>query len=125
MVPHYSWMTITYTYLGIYIHHKLSWQPQVDYVCSKANRILGFLWQNLRGSSRTLRETSYLHFVLPILDYCCSIWDPYHPSSVHKLEMIQHQVTHFVLNKPWRTSLTCWKYYNGHHCKSAGKTLVS
>ena len=89
-------------YLGVYIHHKLSWQPQVDYICSKANRILGFLWRNLRGSPKTLRETSYLHFVLPILDYCCSIWDPHHQSSVHKLEMIQHRAARFVLNKPWR-----------------------
>ena len=41
-------------YLGVYIHHKLSWQPQVDYICNKANRILGFLWRNLRGSPKTL-----------------------------------------------------------------------
>ena len=32
--------------------------------------------------------------------YCCSIWDPYHQSSVHKLELIQHHAC-FVLNKPW------------------------
>ena len=89
-------------YLGVYLHHRMSWQPQVDYVCNKANRILGFLWRNLRGSSRTLREASYLHFVLPILDYCCPIWDPYHQTSIHKLEMIQHRAARFVLNKPWR-----------------------
>ena len=37
--------------LGVYLHHRMSWQPQVDYVCNKANRILGFLWRNLHGSS--------------------------------------------------------------------------
>ena len=77
-------------YLGVYLHHKLPWQPQVDYVFGKANRILGFLWRNLRGSSRALRETSCSHFVLPIIDYYCSIWDPYHQTLIHQLEMIQH-----------------------------------
>ena len=41
-------------YLGVYLHQKLFWQPQVDYICSKANSILGFLWRNLWGSSRAL-----------------------------------------------------------------------
>ena len=89
-------------YLGVYLHHKMSWQPQVDYVCNKANPYSMLFVEKLRGSSRTLQKASYLHFVLPILDYCCTIWDPYHQTSMHKLEMIQHCAAHFVLNKPWR-----------------------
>ena len=49
-----------------------------------------------------LEPCGYLHFVQPILDYSCSIWDPYHQTSIHKLEMIQHRATQVVLNKPWR-----------------------
>ena len=36
-----------YPYLGIQIDHHLSWNSQVDNVCSKAARLLGFLQHNL------------------------------------------------------------------------------
>ena len=43
--------------------------------------------------------------ILPILEYCSPIWDPYHHKSIHKIEMIhvQHQPTWFVLSQPWNT----------------------
>ena len=30
-------------YLGIYLNNKLSWHDHIDYICNKANRLLGFL----------------------------------------------------------------------------------
>ena len=29
-------------YLGVRLHHKLSWSPHVNHICNKANRLLGF-----------------------------------------------------------------------------------
>ena len=34
-------------YLGVRLHHKLSWSPHVNHICNKVNRILGFLNRNL------------------------------------------------------------------------------
>ena len=34
--------TEQHSYLGVQLHHKLSWEPHIDYICSKANRTLGF-----------------------------------------------------------------------------------
>ena len=82
---------------------------------------LGFLWRKLQGFPRTLRETSYTYFVLPVLDYCCSIlWqDPYHQTSIYKLEIISDSASiagdaRYVLNKPWRktTRDTTWQYHS-------------
>ena len=39
--------------------------------------------------------------MLPTIEYCCSIWDPYHQNVIDKLEMIQHRAARFVLNRPW------------------------
>ena len=39
--------------------------------------------------------------ILPILEYCSPIWDPYQHTSIHKIEMIQHRAARFVLNQPW------------------------
>ena len=32
--------TEQHSYLGVQLHHKLSWEPHIDYICSKANRTL-------------------------------------------------------------------------------------
>ena len=91
-------------YLGIYLHYKLSWQPQVAYICGKANKmVLGFLWKTCkappvvceRSASRILCCLSSITVVL------CVIWDPYHQKDIHKLEMVQHRAARFILNRPW------------------------
>ena len=57
-----------HSYLGIQINHHLSWNPQVDYVCSKATILIGFLQRNLHNCPKELKELSYKQFVLPVLD---------------------------------------------------------
>ena len=37
-----------HNYLGVCLHHRLSWQPHIDSICNKANHLLGFLHRNLR-----------------------------------------------------------------------------
>ena len=56
-----------HAYLGIQIDHPLFWNPQVDYVCEKATRLLRFLKYNLRNCPRAPKELSYKHFILPTL----------------------------------------------------------
>ena len=72
-----------------------------DYTCNKANRLLGFLRRNLHSYHKHFKENAYKQFLLPFIEYCCAIWDPYHQNDVYKLEMIQHCTARFILNKPW------------------------
>ena len=51
--------------------------------------------------NKHFKEYAYKQFLLPSIEYCCAIWDPYHQNDIYKLEMIQHRAAHFVLNKPW------------------------
>ena len=88
-------------YLGVRLHHKLSWSPHVNHICNKANRMLGFLNRNLFHAPQNIREYTYKQLVLPLLDYCSAIWDPYTKSDISKLKMLQHRAAHFVVNKPW------------------------
>ena len=90
-----------HTYLGIRLDHKLSWEPHVNYVCSKANRLLGFLKRNSYNGPTQIKEHLYKQLLLPSIEYCSSMWDLYHQS---KLKMIQHRAARFVLNKPWHRS---------------------
>jgi len=36
-------------YLSVKLDHRLSWHPRIDYVCNKANKLLGFLKRNLQN----------------------------------------------------------------------------
>ena len=51
-------------YLGIRLHHKLSWRPHVDHICNKASQILGFLKRNLYSSSVQIKEYLYKQLLL-------------------------------------------------------------
>ena len=93
-----------HNYLGITLHHRMSWKSHINNVCNKSNRILGFLRRNLHHCSPGLRETAYKHLVLPCLEYCASIWDPVYYNLVHQLEMVQHRAARFVLSRPWTRS---------------------
>ena len=97
-----SWNIVTeHEYLFICLYHKLSWSAHIDCVQNKANRLLGFLKQNLYNASTQIKEYVYKQLLLPSVGYCSAIWDPYHHTDKYNLEMIQHYAARFVLNKPW------------------------
>ena len=95
-------VTEQHLYLGVKLHHRLSWKPHIDYICNKANRAVGFLRRNLQHCPSHLRELAYKQFVLPILEYCSPIWDPYHQTNINQVEMVQHRAARFVTGQPWR-----------------------
>jgi len=94
-------------YLGILLDNKLSWTPHISSLCSKANRLLGFLHRTLHHYPSHLKEHACKQIVLPSIEYYSFIWDPHQQTSIHKLEMIQCRAARFVLNKPWRRNYNC------------------
>jgi len=91
-----------YNYLGIRLHHRLSWEPHINYICNKANRVLGFLKRALHTAPTEIKDHLYKQLLLPSIEHYSAIWDPYgHNTSIYELEMIQHQAAHFALNKLW------------------------
>ena len=120
-----------HTYLGVVLDHKLSWHAHQNYVSNKANHLLAFLNRNLPLCNQRLHEYSYRQLVLPVLDYCATVWDPHYQNAVNQLEMIQHQAAHFVVNCPWtkyhhHDSVVfpqCYQTWNGHLYKWDGKML--
>ena len=82
--------------------NKLNWSQHISNISGAANRMLGFLWRNLRSCPRALKEQAYKTYIRPKLEYCCTIWDPYQQESIKKLEMVQHRAARFVTNTPHR-----------------------
>ena len=72
-----------HTYFGIHLHHTL--EPRVNYICGKANHLLGFLKRNLYNVPIQIKEHFYKKLLLPSIEYCSAIWDPYHQTTISKL----------------------------------------
>ena len=85
-----------HTYLGIRLHHTLSWEPHINYISGKANCLFGFLKRNLYNAPIQIKEHLYKQLLLPSIEYYSAIWDPYRQTTVNKLEMIQHRAARFV-----------------------------
>ena len=84
--------------LGIITNHHLSWNPHIDYVVSKANRMLGLIKRTCKGLDdlKTLR-TLYCSLVRSNLEYCSVVWSPYTKRNTDKLERVHRRATKLIL----------------------------
>ena len=57
------------TYLGVELSSDLTWRDQINKVCSKGNKQLGFLRRNLQINNTKVMETAYTGLVRPALEY--------------------------------------------------------
>ena len=87
------------TYLGVSISNDLSWAAHIDSVCCKAKRQIGMLYRHFYAGSPSCKAQLYKSLVLPILDYCSSLWDPNYAIYVNKLESVQKIAARFVTGR--------------------------
>ena len=85
-------------YLGILLHKALSWSGHITNIANKASRIFNFLRRNLSKCSPTVKASSYLTLVHPIMEYAASVWDPYHLKNIQTLEKVQRRAARWVMN---------------------------
>ena len=94
--------------LGIITNRHLSWNPHIDYIVSKANRMLGLIKRTCKGldDPKTLR-TLYCSLVRSNLEYCSVVWSPYTKRNTDKLERVQRRATKLILKSddPYDTRL--------------------
>ena len=76
----------------------------ISKIASKANSTLGFLRRNLKGCPSKLKEIANFSMVRSLLEYSCSVWDPYRQGDIDKLNKIQRAAARFVTNNYQRKS---------------------
>ena len=91
-------------YLGCTITADLRWTTHCNNICTKANQTLGFLKRNLNISSVKIKEQAYKSLVRPLVEYACTVWDPYHQEDIHRLEMVQRRGARYVTGQYGRTT---------------------
>ena len=101
----------------------MSWDEHINNLCSKGNRILEFLQQNLKISSSEIKERAYKVLVHPLLEYASSVWDPHTEKNITKLEEVQRRAARFVLNRYRNTSSVSnmLAHWAGPHWRNDGK----
>ena len=82
-------------YLGVNITNDLRWNTHVSNICTKVNRILGFLRRNLYACPQEVKEAAYKGLVRPVLEYSGSVWD-YGVGLQNELEKVQNRAARFV-----------------------------
>jgi hypothetical protein len=92
------------TYLGVELSSNLKWSDHINKTVKKGNKQLAFVKRNLPIKNSKLKETAYFGLVRPILEYCCTVWDPHHTTYISKLEMVQRRAARFTLNRYERRS---------------------
>ena len=86
-------------YLGVTIRNDLKWESQVNSVCNKGNRTLGFLRRNLKYSPQSLKEQAYISLVRSSMEYSATVWNPYLQKDIDNLHKIEKRAARFITNK--------------------------
>jgi hypothetical protein len=83
-------------YLGITITSDLRWNKHVSNIVNKANKVLGLLRRNIYFCNKDAKQAAYFGLVRPLLEYACSIWDPYTAKLTQELDKVQRRAVRFV-----------------------------
>ncbi len=85
-----------FKYLGIVMDECLHWKAQIDAVFSKVGKRLGMLRRIRDDITVNAAHLAYKSFVLPILDYCDSVWNGCNKVDAERLERLQKRAAKVV-----------------------------
>ena len=85
-------------YLGVTINEKLQWAEHISNITKKASATLGFLHRNLNRCPSIIKTFCYKSLIIPILEYACTVWDPYTHKDINKIDKIQRRAARFAKN---------------------------
>ncbi|XP_064390046.1 uncharacterized protein LOC135337956 [Halichondria panicea] len=77
------------SYLGVTITKDLKWNSHISNTCAKAKSKLGLLYRHFNQADQSTLSSLYKSLVLPLLDYCSSVWDPSSSCAINQLESVK------------------------------------
>ena len=82
------------------LSHDLRWSNHVDYILTKATRLLSVL-RRLRSSlDQESLSHMYLTYIRPILEYACTAWGNLGTTQVDRLDCFQRRAAKIILRRP-------------------------
>ncbi len=94
----------TYKYLGMWMDATLNWHHHIDKMRSKISQRLGVFKRVRSYLAEDLAKTLYNTMILPLFDYCDTIYGRTDKCSLQKLQRLQNRGGKIILRVPTDTS---------------------
>ena len=78
--------------LGVFIDNTLNWRSHIDYVCKKLNSKIQLLKRVLYFLTDDMKSLFYNSYILPVFDYCCTIWGKDNKSYINKIKNLKKEL---------------------------------
>ncbi|CAC5410806.1 unnamed protein product [Mytilus coruscus] len=89
--------------LGVFIDENLEWTAQIDTLCTKISTRLNLLSRIKKSLPLETRKLYFNGYILPILDYCCTIWGNTCDQNTNRLDKLQKRAARIILELPYDT----------------------
>ena len=89
--------------LGVHINNSLTWTSHIEATLKKCNSLLFLLNRIKQYLSVPTRKLFYNAYILPHLDYCCSIWSNANSELINSVVKFQKRAARSILDKPLET----------------------
>ena len=89
--------------LGVIVDSSLNWSSHVEATLKKCNSLLYLLGRIKTFLNLSTRKLYFNAYILPHLDYCCTIWGNCNDNLVEKLIKFQKRAARLILDKPMDT----------------------
>ena len=86
-----------YKYLGVTLDESLSWNAHVNYLISKVSKRIGILGRTRRSISMHTAGIIYRSFILPVLDYCDTVWNCCGRTNADNIEKLQRRAARIIM----------------------------
>ena len=85
--------------LGIHIDSTLSWSDHINYLIKKVNSLLALLKRIKKYLIPNTRILFYNAYILPHLDFCCSVWGNCNKSCLDFVLKLQKRAARIILDE--------------------------
>ena len=86
------------TDLGIVFDRKVTFKHHYDKICSNAMKQLNFIKRRAKEfDDPYVTKILYCSFVMPTLEYCSTVWNPFTAIDTNRIESVQKQFLLFAL----------------------------
>jgi hypothetical protein len=89
--------------LGLHIDQSLEWKTHVNAVYSKVSAKISLFKRISKYLTLDMKKLFYNAYIMPIFDYCCTLWSTCNQSSKCKLAKLQKRAARLILCVPYKT----------------------
>ncbi|PJE78013.1 hypothetical protein CI610_03058 [invertebrate metagenome] len=92
-------------HLGVILDGNCKWTSHIDGICKKVSKQISVLRKLKYILNRHTLYRIYTSYIIPLLEYCCEVWDGCSLGDSDKLEKLQLEAARVITGLPSYTSI--------------------